>query len=58
MRESRLRLTFLALQAQCTSRLKAVFELTPEERRVVLLVAGLFVIGLVVRLIRSLFLHR
>ena len=58
MRGTRLRLLFIALRAECGSRLKAVIDLTPQERRMVLLILSLFVGGLIARLVRLNFLVR
>ena len=55
---TRLRLLFTTLRAECGSRLKAAFDLTPRERRTVLLILGLFAGGLIARLIRLAFLVR
>jgi hypothetical protein len=37
----------------CGTYFRSVFDLTPEERRVVMLIAALFILGLVVRLLRG-----
>jgi len=42
-----------ALRAEGANHLKAVFDLTPDERSVVMLVTALFILGLVIRLARS-----
>ncbi len=58
MRGRRLRLLFITLRAECGGRLRAVFDLTPRERRMVLLILILFVGGLIARLVRIHFLVR
>jgi|694.fasta_scaffold26068_10 hypothetical protein len=42
-----------AIRGVCSSYFRSVFDLTPEERRVVMLIAALFILGLVVRLLRG-----
>jgi hypothetical protein len=41
------------VRTECANHLKSVFDLTPDERKVVLLVTALFILGLVIRLVRS-----
>ncbi|GEM_PF-1483228 len=42
-----------AAWGECRNHARAVFVLTPEERRVVMLVTALFILGLAVRLVRG-----
>jgi hypothetical protein len=41
------------IRGVCSSYFRSVFDLTLEERRVVMLIAALFILGLVVRLLRG-----
>jgi len=42
-----------AIRGACSSYFLSLFDWTPDERRVVMLVAALFILGLVVRLLRG-----
>ena len=42
-----------AVWSVCGTYFRSVFDLTSEERRVVMLIAALFILGLVVRLLRG-----
>jgi len=42
-----------AIRGACSSYSRSMFDLTLEERRVVMLIAALFILGLIVRLLRG-----
>ena len=52
MRDSRPYQVLAALRASLGNHLKSIFDLTPAERKIILLVAALFILGLIVKLVR------
>ncbi len=53
MRDPGIKRFLTTIRTECANHLKAAFDLTTDERRVILLVTALFILGAVIRLVRS-----